>query len=115
MKRKRIALAIIAIVLAMTSLFAFVACDDKDDNNMPLTFEEGTTAEDIIAMIDSGKIYSCTLRMTTTEDGDMGGNGSLGYEMFCKITPNLIEISLWYTNRANYEEPRYLAMGNILV
>ena len=79
MKSKRVVLAIIAIVMAMTSLFAFVACDEKDDdtskdnNGNGMVFDKDTTLQDIVRMIDDGEIQNYTLKyMEKNIDNIMG-------------------------------------------
>ena len=89
MKSKRVALTIVAIVLAMTSLFAFVACDEDgencDENNGGLLmFDEGTTVGDIVAMIDGGEIVNYSVKMIYGNIYD-GMRTEYRYEMRVKI------------------------------
>jgi len=65
MKKKLI--TILVIVLALVSIFAFTACDDKNDypkdgRGERLTFEEGTTVEDVRKMIEYGEIKSVSIQ-----------------------------------------------------
>lgn len=73
MKRKSLVMSIIAVFVVVTALFVFAACDEKsgstdesNDKNI-FIFKAGTTADDIIDMVDKGEIVSYKLKFSDTE------------------------------------------------
>lgn len=115
MKSKRFIIMIIAIVLfAGLSLIGLVACDDDNNDNRPMTFEEGTTVDDVIAMFENGEITSCSVKVQMFDYND-NGTDYFGYEYLLKFAPNICENNLWSVDYSDGELHKAMAWDNYMI
>lgn len=89
-------IAVIFIVIAVSSLYA---CDDDTDTLVyePLTFEEGTTLEEVLEMFEDGRIENCTVEANYYINGEhdlygvLKANKSIFYRYSDSYTEKITE------------------------
>lgn len=106
MKKRNLFVISVAIVVLIVSVFMFAACDDKDKgdkgNDKPLTFEEGTTLENIIAMVDNDEITSCSVSMIV---GNINSGDKTEYRYDIRWATNcLTQVITSYSDEENCDE-----------